>query len=117
MSKLNVKLELLKKTVSELETQLRAAQAIKDSMVGSSDENLTMEFIIQMNKVSGLIKGVLNEANYLGGDVDRETQTVQVGAPNFDKIMEALGAPKSAKNYGGGFGNGGNGGFGGGMDN
>lgn len=110
---LKVKLDLLKKTVAELEAQLRTAQTIREAMT-TPDETMSMEFIIQMNKVSGLVRGVINEATYLSNDVDRETQIVQAGSPNMDKLMEALGEAKMSKGYGG-FGNGGFGG--GGLDN
>jgi hypothetical protein len=62
MSK-NVDLTLLKKLVSELELSLEAADKIK-SVKGSEND-----WVVELNKATGLAAGVMAEAGMLAGDI------------------------------------------------
>lgn len=91
-----VDLDLVKKLITELESALNVAEAIKtDSKPGMQD------YIVEMQKAAGLAAGVMSEAALLVLDIKTLTTSVQGASPKstaaIDKFLSAL--------KGGGFGN------------
>ena len=76
MSKNKVDLTVLKRLVSELESELATADGINTSV--SPDK---VEWVVSLNKATGLAAGVMSEAAAVMGDI----QHLIVGDPSLDK--------------------------------
>lgn len=94
MTKSKVDLTLLKRMISELEASLSVAEGIKTDVNGDK-----VEWIVEMNKATGLAAGVMTEAGLLMGDIQH---AILGGPPNgnkqdlLDKIFGGLKGPGSA---------------------
>jgi|WetSurMetagenome_2_1015567.scaffolds.fasta_scaffold376461_2 hypothetical protein len=108
-----INLSLLKKFLSELETNLTVADTIRDS------EGDPKEYLVEMAKASGLATSVMQEAQLIVGDI--KTQMMKVQSPNpvdyLAKFLEGKGDPLGDPFGPGGNGTPGTGGAGGGNAN
>lgn len=94
MSKSKVDLTVLKRLVSELEAELATADGIKTDV--NADK---VEWLVSLNKATGLAAGVLTEAGLLMGDIQ---QLVAGGpsamSPDKDLLTKLLGGLKGPGN-------------------
>ena len=79
MSKPKVNLEILKRLVSELEVLLAHADKIQEAASIQSVSSDRVEWVVEMNKASGLAAGIMSEGGLLMGDIQ---YLVQGGAAN-----------------------------------
>jgi hypothetical protein len=61
-----IDLDILKRLVAELESSLSTAEGIKTD---SSSKEANVEYIVEMQKASGLAAGIMTEARFLVGDI------------------------------------------------
>jgi hypothetical protein len=94
MAKSNIDLEIIKRLVVELEASVKRAEDIK---AAAGDK---IEWIVELNKASGLAAGIMSEGALLAGDIQ---MTVQGGPPAssgkqdfMEKILGGLKGPGSA---------------------
>lgn len=80
MSKDKVNLTVLKRMVAELESSLATAESVKTD----ADK---LEWIVELNKATGLAAGVMTEAGLLMGDIQ---YLIQGGAGSANKSQEFL---------------------------
>lgn len=83
MSKAKIDLATLKRLVSELESTLSAAEGIKTDV--NADK---IEYVVEMNKATGLAAGVMTEAAVLMGTIQSLIQ--DAGAPSKADFLEKL---------------------------
>lgn len=89
MSKAKVDLTLLKRMVAELESSLTTAESIKTDV--NADK---VEWVVEMNKATGLAAGVMTEAGLLMGDIQQIIQGVPGSASKQDFLEKLLGGLK-----------------------
>jgi len=94
MTKSKIDLTLLKRMVAELEASLGVADGIKTDVTGDK-----VEWIVELNKATGLAAGVMTEAAMLMGDLQHLVQ----GGPSslnkqdfLDKLLGGLKGPGNA---------------------
>ena len=94
MAKSKIDLDIIKRLVSELEASINRAEDIK---AAAGDK---IEWIVELNKASGLAAGIVSEGALLIGDIQ---YTVQGGPPSgsvkqdfMEKILGGLKGPGSA---------------------
>jgi hypothetical protein len=89
-----VDLTVLKRLVSELESELAAAEGIKTDV--NADR---VEWVITLNKATGLAAGILTESGLLMGDIQQLISGgPQVGSPDKDFLNKLLGGLKGPGN-------------------
>jgi hypothetical protein len=91
MAKKVIDLDLIKRLVSELESQLEKAETIK---AGKGDK---IEWVVELGKASGLAASMMSESALLMGDI----QALSQGAPAANKqdfIEKFLGGLKGPGN-------------------
>lgn len=94
MSKSKVDLTVLKRLVSELEAELATADGIKTDV--SADK---VEWLVSLNKATGLAAGILTEAGLLMGDIQQLVAGgPSAGAPDKDFLNKLLGGLKGPGN-------------------
>jgi hypothetical protein len=86
MSKNKVDLTTLKRLVAELEATLNTADGIKTDV--ASDK---VEYVVEMNKATGLAAGVMMESAMLMGDIQHFIQGA--GAPSKADFLEKILGP------------------------
>lgn len=94
MSKSKVDLATLKRLVAELESLLSTAEGIKTDVSGDR-----IEYVVEMNKATGICAGILTETALLMGDVSSLIQGVS--APSMSKadfLEKILGGLKGPGN-------------------
>jgi hypothetical protein len=107
----NINLTLLKKFVSELENSLSAAEAVRASPSGDSQD-----YLVEMAKASGLAVSASQEATMLLGDIHAKMMQIQSPSASKNSLLEKLfGGPPGGATGGGPLGGGFGGGFGGGL--
>jgi len=93
MDKPKVDLTLIKRLVSELEHAVDIAEKLQDAGGNKND------WIIELNKASGLASGIVGEGAALIGDMQVIIQGLPVGAPGkgtadlMSKLMGSFKAP------------------------
>ncbi len=93
MAKNEINLDLLKRMVSELETSLEKAKEIKAKPTAEN----RIDWVVEMNKATGLAAGVLTEAGMLMGDIQHLVAGITGGASESTKqdfIKQLLGGIK-----------------------
>lgn len=93
MAKMKVDLTLLKRMMAELEASLNTAESINTDVKADK-----IEWIVEMNKATGLAAGVMTEAGLLMGDIQIQIQDSPPGVSKqdfLDKIMGGLKGPGS----------------------
>ena len=94
MTKPKVDLTVLKRLLAELESTLDTAEAITTDV--SSDK---VEYIVEMNKATGLAAGLMTEAGLLMGDLQHLISGVGTqGASKSDFLEKLLGGLKGPGN-------------------
>lgn len=89
-----IDLTVLKRLVSELESELTAAEGIKTDV--NADR---VEWLITLNKATGLAAGVLTEAGLLMGDIQQLLSGApSAGTPDKDFLNKLLGGLKGPGN-------------------
>lgn len=83
MSKNKVDLDQLKRLVAELESTLSAAENIATDVKADR-----VEYVVEMNKATGLAAGIMMEAGILMGDVQQLIQGA--GTPSKSDFLEKL---------------------------
>lgn len=83
MSKNKVDLSILKRLVSELESTVAHAEDIKTDV--NADR---IEYVVEMNKATGLAAGVMTEAAILMGELQSLIQGA--GSPSKADFLEKL---------------------------
>ncbi len=83
MSKSKIDLATLKRLVAELESTLAVAEGIKTDV--NADK---IEYVVEMNKATGLAAGVMTEAALLMGDCQQLIQGA--GSPSKADFLEKL---------------------------
>lgn len=83
MSKNKVDLDQLKRLVAELESTLSAAESIATDVKADR-----VEFVVEMNKATGLAAGIMMEAGMLMGDIQHLIQGA--GSPAKSDLLEKL---------------------------
>lgn len=86
MAKKTVDLTLIKKLVNELEITLKAANELSD----------THDYIIEVNKSTGLAAGIMSEAGLLMGDIQSLLQPGTATAAKNDFLDKLLGGLKGS---------------------
>lgn len=86
MSKSKIELATLKRLVSELEATLSATEGIKTDI--NADK---IEYVVEMNKATGLAAGVMTEAAVIMGDIQSLIQGV--GTPSKADFLEKILGP------------------------
>lgn len=89
MPKDKIDLTTLKRLVSELEATLSTAEGIQTDV--PSDK---VEYIVEMNKATGLAAGVMMEAALLMGDIQHLIQRAGAPASKSDFLEKILGGLK-----------------------
>lgn len=90
MSK-KIDMDTLKRLVAELESTLSAAENITTDVKADK-----VEYVVEMNKATGLAAGVMMEAGLLMGDIQQLIQGAGVPAAKSDfleKLMNSLKGP------------------------
>lgn len=90
MSKNKVDLSILKRLVAELESTVAHAEDIKTDV--NSDR---IEYVVEMNKATGLAAGVMTEAALLMGDLQQLIQGTSTPskADFLEKLLGSLKGP------------------------
>lgn len=94
MSKQKVDLTVLKRLVAELESILSAAEGIKTDVNGDK-----VEYVVEMNKATGICAGILTESGLLMGDIQQ--MIAGLSAPSMSKadfLEKILGGLKGPGN-------------------
>jgi hypothetical protein len=76
-----IDLTLLKRLVSELESTLNTAEGIKTDVQANK-----IEWVVELDKATGLAAGIMTEAGMLAGDIQHLTQ----GNPATNKQQDLL---------------------------
>lgn len=85
MSKIaSVDLTLLKRFVSELETGLATADAIR------TVEGPIPDYLVEMSKTSGLAASVMQEASMLVGDIQKQMMQLQNPSSSQGDLLDKL---------------------------
>ena len=93
-TKPKVDLTIVKRLLAELESTLATAEAIDTDV--NSDK---VEYIVEMNKATGLAAGLMTEAALLMGDLQHAIQGAGVpGSPKSDFLEKLLGGLKGPGN-------------------
>jgi hypothetical protein len=94
MSKSKVDLATLKRLVAELESILATAEGIKTDVNGDK-----IEYVVEMNKATGICAGILTESGLLMGDIQQ--MIASLSAPSMSKadfLEKILGGLKGPGN-------------------
>jgi hypothetical protein len=92
--KTKVDLAIIKRLLAELESSLATAEAITTDV--NADK---IEYIVEMNKATGLAAGLMTEAGLLMGDLQHLIQGVSTpGASKSDFLDKLLGGLKGPGN-------------------
>lgn len=83
MSKNKVDLDQLKRLVAELESTLSAAESIATDVKADR-----VEFVVEMNKATGLAAGIMMEAGGIMSDIQQ--LIMGAGAPAKSDLLEKL---------------------------
>jgi hypothetical protein len=90
MSKQKVDLTVLKRLVAELEAILATAEGIKTDVSGDK-----VEYMVEMNKATGICAGILTESGLLMGDIQSLIQGLSApGVSKADFLEKILGGLK-----------------------
>jgi len=89
MSKNKVDLDQLKRLVAELESTLSAAESIATDVKADR-----VEYVVEMNKATGLAAGIMMEAGLLMGDIQQLIQGVGSPTAKADFLEKLLGTLK-----------------------
>lgn len=89
MSKNKVDLTTLKRLVAELEATLNTAEGIKTDVAADK-----VEFVVEMNKATGLAAGVMMEAAILMGQTQEMIQSAGAPTSKADFLEKILGPLK-----------------------
>ncbi len=91
MAKSKINLDIVKRLLSELEIMVDRAEAIK---VSGGDK---IDWMIELNKASGLASGIMTEGALLMGDIQSELQGGAVNAEAaLGKLLSGIKGPKPA---------------------
>jgi hypothetical protein len=94
MSKNKIDLAIIKRLLSELESTIATAEAINTDV--NADK---IEYIVEMNKATGLAAGLMTEAGLLMGDLQHYIQGVSApGTTKADFLEKLLGGLKGPGN-------------------
>jgi hypothetical protein len=93
MAKNKVDLTTLKRLVAELEATLNTAEDIQTSV--SADK---VEFVVEMNKATGLAAGIMMESGLLMGDIQYLIGGAGAPAAKSDFLEKILGGLKGPGN-------------------
>jgi hypothetical protein len=93
MAKNKVDLTTLKRLVAELEATLNTAEGIQTDVSGDK-----VEYIVEMNKATGLAAGAMMEAGLLMGDIQHLIQGAGTPATKSDFLEKLLGSLKGPGN-------------------
>jgi len=93
MSKNKVDLTILKRLVSELESELTTADGIKTDVHADK-----IEWVVSLNKATGLAAGILTEAGLLMGDIQHLVAGPSSGTSDKDFLNKLLGGLKGPGN-------------------
>ena len=93
MSTKKIDLTLLKRLVSELDSALNTAEGIKTDVQANK-----IEWVIELNKATGLAAGIMTEAGMLAGDIQYLTQGNPATASKQDLFEKILGGLKGPGN-------------------
>lgn len=85
MSKQKVDLTVLKRLVSELESLLATAEGIKTDVSGDK-----VEYVVEMNKATGICAGILTESGLLMGDIQSLIQGLSAPSLSKSEFLEKL---------------------------
>lgn len=89
MSSGKIDLTILKRMVAELEASVNTAEAIRTDVKADK-----VEWIVELNKATGLAAGVLTEAGLLMGDLQHMVQGGPSGGSKQDLLEKILGGFK-----------------------
>lgn len=85
MSKQKVDLTTLKRLVAELESLLSAAEGIKTDVSGDK-----VEYVVEMNKATGICAGIIGESGMLMGDIQHLIQGVSAPSTSKADLLEKI---------------------------
>jgi hypothetical protein len=89
MAKNKVDLDTIKRLMAELEATLSTAENITTDVKADK-----VEYIVEMNKATGLAAGIMMEAGLLMGDIQHLIQGVGSPGPKSDFLEKLLGGLK-----------------------
>lgn len=93
MAKNKIDLTIVKRLLAELEATLATAEGINTDV--NADK---VEYVVEMNKATGLAAGVMTEAGLLMGDIQSLIQGAGSSATKADFLEKLLGSLKGPGN-------------------
>lgn len=85
MSKNKIDLATLKRLVAELESILQHAEDIKTDVAGDK-----IEYVVEMNKATGICAGIIGESGLLMGDIQHAIQGVSAPSASKADFLEKI---------------------------